>query len=381
MPSDHSLDQTLALAEGLTVVYGPNESAKSSWHAALFAALCGRRRARPGPEEIEFEQLHKPWDRTDWEVSAEVVLADGRRVEMRHELIDRVACYAKDLDVGADYSKEITAARVKGEVPDAARWLGLDRRAFLATACVQQSDLLSLTKRAGGIQEHLQRATATAGTDATAASALAEISKFRDREVGTPKSRVKPLQLAELADRAARAAVLKARADHVELERRTVEARELRHDAEAIRVRLHGYEVAQAHATAARLYDDAQRLRRRGAEAAELTALLDAPADQHPPAAAVAAAVAAWESLPPAPSPVSPSSVDTGRNSRRSPILAFVVGLASILVAAYAFVAGSMPVAGAALALGLAAGAVGLFLSGRASAPSRVAVPGARPAR
>ena len=34
--------ETLALAPGLTVVSGANESAKSSWHAALYAALCGR---------------------------------------------------------------------------------------------------------------------------------------------------------------------------------------------------------------------------------------------------------------------------------------------------------------------------------------------------
>ena len=37
---------TLGLAPGLTVVVGGNESGKSSWHAALYAALCGRRRSR-----------------------------------------------------------------------------------------------------------------------------------------------------------------------------------------------------------------------------------------------------------------------------------------------------------------------------------------------
>ena len=370
------VDQTLVLADGLTVVYGPNESAKSSWHAALYAALCGRRRVKSGPEEIEFEQRHRPWDRTDWEVSAEVVLADGRRVEMRHELIDRVACYAKDLDIGADYSKEITAARVKGEVPDASRWLGLDRRAFLATACVRQSDLLSLTKRAAGIQEHLQRATATAGADATAASALDELTTFRHREVGTPNSRTKPLQMAEQADRAARAAVVKARADHADFEERAVQTKDLRLAAEAIRVQLHGYEAAQAHATAARLEEEADRLRRRAAEATELTAVLDTPTAQHPAAAAVAAATATWESLPPPPSVATPSSVDTVRTSRRGPILAFAAGLALVLLSAYAFVAGSMPAAGVALVLGLVAGAVGLFLSGRASAPTLDAVPG-----
>jgi len=36
-------DDTLSFADGLTVVYGPNEAGKSTWHAAALAALCGRR--------------------------------------------------------------------------------------------------------------------------------------------------------------------------------------------------------------------------------------------------------------------------------------------------------------------------------------------------
>ena len=50
--------QTLELADGLTVVHGPNESAKSSWHAALTAALCGLKR---GGRDEEFER-YRPWD-------------------------------------------------------------------------------------------------------------------------------------------------------------------------------------------------------------------------------------------------------------------------------------------------------------------------------
>ena len=41
--------QTLELAPGMTVVTGLNESGKSSWHAAFYSALCGRRRG-PGAD-------------------------------------------------------------------------------------------------------------------------------------------------------------------------------------------------------------------------------------------------------------------------------------------------------------------------------------------
>ena len=55
--------QTLGLAPGFTVIVGGNESGKSSWHAATFAALCGRRRGkgRPGADEQQFIDAHRPW--------------------------------------------------------------------------------------------------------------------------------------------------------------------------------------------------------------------------------------------------------------------------------------------------------------------------------
>ena len=32
-------NETLELAPGMNVVYGPNEAGKSSWHAALYAGI------------------------------------------------------------------------------------------------------------------------------------------------------------------------------------------------------------------------------------------------------------------------------------------------------------------------------------------------------
>jgi exonuclease SbcC len=59
--------ETLEFADGMTVVVGDNESAKSSWHAAIYAALCGRRRGpgKPRKDEQRFIDLHKPWDGDD----------------------------------------------------------------------------------------------------------------------------------------------------------------------------------------------------------------------------------------------------------------------------------------------------------------------------
>ncbi len=174
--------ETLDFVDGMTIIAGDNESAKSSWHAVIYAALCGLRRGRGAPrrEEQSFIDLHKPWDGGDWLVSGKIVLDGGRRIELRQDLAGKVDCYAKDLDVGTDVSSEV----MNDGSPDGARWLGLDRFSFMATACVEQAQMLRVLASADGLQSHLQRAADTAGGDSTAATALSLIDEFERERVG-----------------------------------------------------------------------------------------------------------------------------------------------------------------------------------------------------
>ncbi len=197
----------------MNVIWGPNEAGKSSWHAALYAGLCGMRRARGKPtnEDQRFGERHRPWDGSNWDVGAIIQLEDGRRIELRHDLAGRVSSRASDADLGRDCSDEIIA----DGAPDGARWLGLDRRSFVATACVRQADLMGVLDDPGMLQEELQRAAATSGTDATAAAALARLEQFRAEHVGRDiASSTRPLRRAQRELEAARLHAEAARLEH-----------------------------------------------------------------------------------------------------------------------------------------------------------------------
>lgn len=195
-------DASLELAPGLTVVHGPNEAGKSTWHAALYAGLCGMRRG-PGRrgEDREFRERHAPWDGDAWDVGVVVELADGRRIELRHDLLDRVDSVARDLGTGRDISGEI----MEDGAPDGARFLGLDRRTLPTTICVRQADVLGILDDPAALQHHLQRAAATGGTDATVEEALERIRAYRSDNVGLARrGSTKPRQRAtERLDRTA----------------------------------------------------------------------------------------------------------------------------------------------------------------------------------
>ncbi len=185
------IEKTLPLAHGMNVVYGVNEAAKSSWHAALYVALCGRRRGKgkPTKEDARFEEKRRPWNHADWKVSTVVRLEDGRRIEIKRDLLSQTST-VMDADLGRNYESEI----VSDGSPDGAVWLGLDRRSFLATACVMQSEVQKILEEPEDLQTFMQRAADTLGTDATAALALERIDSTMSDKVGLDrKHSSKPL--------------------------------------------------------------------------------------------------------------------------------------------------------------------------------------------
>jgi exonuclease SbcC len=310
----------LVFAPGFTIVYGANEAGKTTWHAALYAALCGMRRSkgRPAREDEDFAALHKPWDRQGWRVRAVIRLQDGRRIELHQDLEGRVDCWARDLVLGRDVSNEIMNG-----TPDASRWLGLDRRSFLATACIQQADLLGILTNPRLLQEHLQRAAATAGkTDATAAAAISRIEEFKREHVGADMvhSR-KPLRAAKSSVETAERALRDATAAHGQFS-------DLAARADRARKRAEESERELAILKAAVEEREAERLRKRLVWARELAARYPegppaGPAENEDLAVEVAGALQEWESRP---SPVElsgPTSAEIHRELEGLPAMPY----------------------------------------------------------
>ncbi len=288
--------ETLELAPGLTVVSGPNEAGKSSWHAAIRAGIGGVRRGRGAGTKVEgaFEDRHRPWDGDGrWAVEVRLALDDGRTIEISQDLAGKVACRATDVVLGRDVSDEIMDG-----TPDASRWLGLDREAFAATICVGQAQIAAIASRdtAASLQEHMQRAAATRGTDATAAEARERIDEFRRVQVGVDRQGARgPLRSARVREEAARSALDDARARHEAFLDASLSAEAAERDAAGQAQRTAAIEAAIATRAATELGRRADR----AAELAERHPTEPAGlADRDARADAVAGALDAWLGRP-----------------------------------------------------------------------------------
>lgn len=237
------VEKTLLLAPGMNVIYGVNEAAKSSWHAALYAALCGRRRGKgkQPKEDMQFEEKRRPWNHDDWRVSTIVELEDGRRIEIKRDLLNSTTS-VMDADLGRNYESEI----VSDGSPDGSVWLGLDRRSFLATACVRQAEVQKIIEEPEELQVHMQRAADTLGADSTAALALERIDDAISEKVGYRTYGKKPLPVANERLLKARGDLDHARDAHKQYLKLLEQARELEEKRDSSERRLRVAKASEA---------------------------------------------------------------------------------------------------------------------------------------
>jgi DNA repair protein SbcC/Rad50 len=310
-------EETLELGEGMNVITGPNEAGKTSWHAATRLALTGVRRG-PGRtrETATVIERHRPWDSPDrWEVEARLHLADGRSIEISQDLAGRVACRARDVVLGEDVSNEI----INEGTPDATRWLGLDRDSFASVAAVSQAQIMAVADSAAALQDHMQRAAATRGTDATAAEAIERLKAFRKEAVGAVRvGATGPLWAAMREQETAEAALADARrrhADYLDREARLDDA-------------VHAHDAAEralAIAEAGHALRDATELSARAERAARLAARHPTPpaalAARDEIADQVAAALDSWRHRPEAIALHGPSAAELSEQLSRLPAM------------------------------------------------------------
>ena len=79
-------NRELRFGPGLTIVHGPNESGKSTTHAALRASLFGLTAGgRRTPSETAAIERFRPWADARYASTLELVAGDGRRFRLEWE--------------------------------------------------------------------------------------------------------------------------------------------------------------------------------------------------------------------------------------------------------------------------------------------------------
>ena len=192
--------EDLELGPGLNVVHGPNEAGKSSWFAATYSGLAGRRKfkGRGTANEADFKNRHKPWSGSRWAAGVTVTLDSGLTLAIEQDLA-RSEAKIVDGRTGQtlrerDLEQSLDISLFTDSSLDGTRLLGLNRDSARATVFTGQADILRVLADASELQELLERAASTEGADATADGALSWLDDRRRQWVGAPHIGNRPLR-------------------------------------------------------------------------------------------------------------------------------------------------------------------------------------------
>ncbi len=173
----------------ITVIFGPNESGKSTLHTAMRVALAGvdlPSRGRMPKESEEVLRRFRPWRGSNFTVEAEVEIGSGRYRFIR-DLSQPDNCQVLDLVRGGD----VTASFRRGRTVDVSVMLGMSREAFLAVSTVAQDQILEISGTS--LQADLQRATSTSGADTTVRAAIELLRDWRQDRLRADRTTARPM--------------------------------------------------------------------------------------------------------------------------------------------------------------------------------------------
>ena len=170
-------DRRFDFSTGLNVVYGPNESGKSTLAAAIVATLYGVERKK---------EAWRPWSGSTYAATLVYRLGNGEQIEVQRDF-DRDA---KGLRVYDRSGNEISAKFDGPKVVPGEAHLGVPLDVFLNAACVkQQAIAIDDGKAAGPIAAHLARALDGGPREDAASGAIARLDDALRTYVGSGRAR------------------------------------------------------------------------------------------------------------------------------------------------------------------------------------------------
>ncbi|MDQ7064667.1 MAG: AAA family ATPase [candidate division KSB1 bacterium] len=179
---------------GLNVIFGPNESGKSTLQQAILSLLFGiYSRSRPTSSEKQYHERFRPWHFDQYGGELAIRMDDGREYLITRRFDGREPqTRIFETSTGQEVTQNYFSGR-RGYVEFLEALVGLSRRVFEATACFKQGELAVLRDDdAKEINDYLMRFIDSGASDASARLALDRLSKAI-RSLGTDRSRSGPI--------------------------------------------------------------------------------------------------------------------------------------------------------------------------------------------
>lgn len=190
--------QIYEFGPGLNLIYGRNEAGKSTLQRSILAALYGFfDEGTITAAKKAIMASYEPWDtRAPFGIKLIFEVEEGTQYRVERAFGPKAETVLYDHRSGKSINSKFSSSS-QGRLFFAEELLGMPREVFENTSLVRQAELAALEKSASAITDTLLRLSASASQESTASQAIELLETALKEQIGTQRSRNKPLPEAQ----------------------------------------------------------------------------------------------------------------------------------------------------------------------------------------
>ena len=184
-------EKEIELENGINIIYGKNEAGKSTLLKFIINSLYGISKTKKGKEYSDYEKF-LPWSGEDFSGRIEYELDNGNKYEILRDFKKKNPKIFNENK--EDISKEFNIDKTKGS-EFFYEQTKVDEELFLSTLVVSQQEVKLDNKEQSMLVQKIANLVGTGEDNVSYKKALSRINKRQLDEIGTSKSREKPINV------------------------------------------------------------------------------------------------------------------------------------------------------------------------------------------
>lgn len=185
------VQKEIELSPGINVIYGENESGKSSLLKCLTAMLYGLAKTKNGKSIPDIER-YKPWKTEEFSASLKYTLDNGENFEVFREFKKKNPnVYNNEKE---DISKTFKENKTKG-IAFFEEQTGIEEETYLNTAIIEQEGVKLTQTSQNSIIQKISNKVSSGDDNVSYKKTLSQITKLQGEKVGTDRTQNRPINI------------------------------------------------------------------------------------------------------------------------------------------------------------------------------------------
>lgn len=186
-------DKEIDLGENINIIYGKNESGKSTIQKFIPGILYGLSKNKNGKELSDFDKYY-PWNAINFSGKIQYKLDNGEEYEVFRDFIKKnpIIYDSKKNDITSKYSIEKNKGVIFFE-----EQTGIDEKTFLDTAITEQQSVKLSKSSQNNIVQKIANLVSSGNENISYKKTIEKIIKMQNDRVGSARTSQKPMNLVE----------------------------------------------------------------------------------------------------------------------------------------------------------------------------------------